>query len=118
MKRVLDVAADGTAQVLVGDDPWQDASVRLRDLQGPSGPATRIKVVYDDDRTAMVARAFLAHSDANDPENLVLTPLLPAVGTALPPVFAVRCIFAGSQELHSSHINTSLCQLGRTGTSR
>jgi hypothetical protein len=74
VKRVLDVDGDGTVQVLVGADPWQDAKIRLRDLQGPSGPAIRIKVVYDDGRTAMVARALPAHSDVNHPEHLVLTP--------------------------------------------
>ncbi len=72
--RLLEVDADGTAQVLVDDAPWDTATVRVRDLRGPSGPATRIKVVYGDGRSAMVARALPENGGPDGPKHLVLAP--------------------------------------------
>lgn len=72
--RLLNLDADGTAHVLAGTDSWETASVRVRDLSGPSGLARRIRVIYENGRSAMVACSLPAADDTYGPNHLVLAP--------------------------------------------
>ncbi|KRE58127.1 hypothetical protein ASG70_18440 [Phycicoccus sp. Soil748] len=74
VKRLVEVDSDGTATVAVGHESWHAASVRVRDLRGPAGPATKVKVVYDNGETAMVARALPENGGPDGPKHLVLAP--------------------------------------------
>lgn len=74
INRILNVDADGTARILVGNEPWAAARVTVRDLHGRAGPVKKIEIVDEDGREAMVARALPDAGGADGPRCLVLTP--------------------------------------------